>query len=817
MSEPQASTPPVTALTGRSVVEVGRAPAGAYCGRLFADYGADVSRLQAINEPTPGQTDGTSSDPGFDPLGPGAAYYDRAKSVVATPEGPDRLAAAEVVIVADGHDPVSDVTPADEAQIVVRISPFAAHGPYARWRSCDLVDTAIGGHLRLSGDPDREPIQGVPDLVQHAAGVAGFVGGLAALIARARTGRGQIVDVSHQEVLTALHQFTLARYTHNGAVLNRLGNRYAGPGQPIGAYECADGWIGLALPQEDQVERMLEVTGLIAMLERPDVSSIVDLMIEPGLLDSEFVPYLKTQQRDEIVELFQALRIPCAPISELDELLGDEHLNARNFWSRPDAHGLRYPGPPFRLSQPADPPAASPTNQPSNRPAAAARQADRHPMTTEEADLSGGPLTGLRVIDMTRVWAGPLGARILADLGAEVVMTEVPWARTGHDVPQSYIQGTRFFPDDDGGDRPWNRSCFHNKYAVNKLSTVIELDKPEGRELFRALVPSADVLIENYSPRVMPGFGLDGETLMALNPDLVYVTMPGYGRDGPRSDWVAYGPTIDGHVGHTALTGYRDEEPWKCGVAWPDPIGGLHAAAGALVALLGRFTTGQGPGGRVVEVAQIESAINMIGQHVVAAQSGEPMPRRGNRHPDRAPQGVYRCAGDDRWIAVSILDDRSWRSLCRTAAELERSGGDEHRADAWDGLVDLGLDARQERHDELDRLLTELAAGRNDIELMHRLQADGIPAGAALTAPDVMGDPQLAAVGFFAELDHADAGTHPWPRLPIRLSATPATMRRPSALMGEHNEYVVRELAGYSADRYRDLIERHIVRAEPPA
>ncbi len=327
---------------------------------------------------------------------------------------------------------------------------------------------------------------------------------------------------------------------------------------------------------------------------------------------------------------------------------------------------------------------------------------------------------------MTRVWAGPLATRILADLGAEVLMTEVPWTRTGRAVPHSYVEATHFFPDDIGGDRPWNRSGFHNKYAINKLSTVIELDKPEGRELFSSLIPTADVLVENYSPRVMPAFGFDENTLRRLNPDLVYVTMPRYGRTGPHADWVAYGPTLDGHVGHTWLTGYLGEAPWKCGIAWPDPIGGMHGAAAALVGLFDRLSS-PAPGGQTAEVAQFDAAVNMIGQHLDGDGA-----RWGNRRPGRAPQSA------------------------------------------------------------------------------------GVPAGAVLDALDVVHDPQLAAAEFFHELTHPDVGTHRWPRFPGGLSRTLATMRRPAPLMGEHNEYATRTLAGYSDQQYRSLVNQGILRTEPP-
>ena len=261
-----------TALESLLVVEIGRSVAGAYVGKLFADYGSEVHISEAMK---PSAT---------------SAFFDDSKHLNSTIV----LNEADVVIQSSHSDPIeSPLAPINPEQVVLRISPFPSEGPYSKWKSTDLVDAALGGHLRLTGDPSREPLSGVPDLVHMASGATGFIGVLAALMTRARTGRGQIVEVSHQEVIASLHQFSLLRYTHNGAILNRMGNRYSGPGTPIGAYECADGWIGLAIAQSDQMERLLEVTGLIGLLDHPDVANILDLMANQELLDSELIPYLK--------------------------------------------------------------------------------------------------------------------------------------------------------------------------------------------------------------------------------------------------------------------------------------------------------------------------------------------------------------------------------------------------------------------------------------------------------------------------------------------------------------------------------------------
>jgi crotonobetainyl-CoA:carnitine CoA-transferase CaiB-like acyl-CoA transferase len=755
-----------TALGSLLVVEMGDSVAGAYVGKLFADYGSEVHVHR----------DGHASVAN--------AFFDASKHLVDV----DATERADVVIQSSSNDPLTSLfEPCNPQQIVLRISPFASHGPYSNWRSTDLVDAAIAGHLRLSGSPEREPLNGVPDLVHMAAGVTGFIGALGALMTRARTGQGQVVETSHQEVIAALHQFSLLRYTHNGAILNRMGNRYSGPGTPIGAYECADGWIGLAISQSDQMERLLEVTGLTALLERDDVDTIYDVMTDQDLLDGALVPFLKTQQRDELVELFQALRLPVAPISTLGDLFDDPHLQERDFWNSDD-HGVRIPGPPFRMSH--------------HEWQIGTKNRDGKLSSGNEAldQLKDGPLTGFRMLDMTRVWAGPLAARILADLGAEVLMAEVPWTRTPLEVPQSYVDSTHFFPNDEAGERPWNRTGFHNKYANNKLSTVVELDKKEGRDFFLKMLPKVDVVIENFAPRVMPNFGLDETVLKKHNPDLTYVTMPGYGRSGPNKDWVAYGPTIDGHAGHTWLTGYRNEIPWKCGIAWPDPTAGLHAAAATLVALLDRQCCGLK--GQTIEVAQAETAINMIGQHVVAAQTDGPPQRWGNRRPGRAPQGVYPCAGHDRWIAIAVVDDASWHGLCEITG--------------WTDLRHLQVDERWRRHDELDERLSSFTAERDDRTLMKDLQEAGVPAGAVLDAGEVVNDPQLASLGFFVSLTHAEAGTHVWPRFAARLSLTPATMRRPAATMGEHNDYAALDLAEISRSDYMTLVQAGVIRTTPP-
>lgn len=770
-------------LAGLSVVELPGSVAGAYCSRLLADQGAAVT---VVGDPQRPLAEG-------DVRGIEAAL--RVGQPVLACSAVDLRAlcdAADVVIEsgAPAWGPGPGFAAVDGGpRIWLRISPFGSTGPYRGFASSAAVEEAISGHLYLNGDPERAPIVGPEHQTAVAAGIHGAIGIAAALAARQLTGRGQLVEVSHLGVLVALHQFTLLRYTHNGDILRRMGNRYAGPGRPIGAYRCADGMISLVVPRDDQLERLLGVAGLDHLIDEPGIGSTYDLMHHPTLIDEHLVPWLETQKAAEIVELLQAIRVPAGPVSSLGEVLADEHLAARGFWRQVDvetagpATTVRVPGPPFRSTERPPSPEVPP-----QRPGA-------------DRTVVQGPLTGLRVLDLTRVWAGPLAARVLADLGADVIMVEAPWARGPSTVDRSSVLATRYYPDNDPGPQHWNRNGFLNKYGLNKRGIALDLSFPEGVETFEALVAVSDVVIENYSPRVMPQLGLDEDRLHQLNPRLVYVTMPGYGRSGPSVDRVAYGPMIDSHAGLSVLQGYPDDLARKGGVAWPDPLAGLHAAFATVSALASTAEDGRG---RTIEGAQFESTVATIGHALAELQlTGSEPERRGNRHRHHAPQGVYPCRGEDRWLALTVTDDRMWQSLCEIVG-LDPS---------WRGW---GREERRARHDAIDDALEGWSCSRTAGEAMAQLQAAGVAAGAVNDAAGVMTDPHLAETGAFVALAHPEAGTHLWPRLAIEFSDTPATYRRAAPQLNQHADEVLCDLAGLSRQRLDELRAAGVVRDRPP-
>lgn len=741
-------------LEGLRIIEFAGSIAGAYCGKLFADQGADVVLV------------------GEHGLRDHEALYLHAHKERRPADG--EAGSADVYIRSSMPEPLTLPVDANPDAIEVHISPYGTDGPKAQWKGTDLTDYAASGHLYLYGDPAREPLWGPANQPAYAAGLFGFVGAMAALLARRQTSHGQIVDVSHVQAMAALHQFTLIRYLLTGDIISRMGNRYTGQGQPNGIYPCADGWISIAAPFDHQIEFLLAVTELGHLMEHPNITSVQDFQLHPELLDDALTDWLADKTMAEVTELFQTMRIPTGPSLDMLQLLDDPQLVSREFF-QPLA------GAPTSITAPRAP--FTITAKPATGVGSWQPRAD-----------GAGPLAGLRVLDLTRVWAGPLCTRILSDLGADVVWVEAPWSRGGREVPDSVVQSARYFVDDDPGDCPWNRNGHYIKYALGKRSLAVDLTTEDGQHLLARLVPEHHLVVENYSTRVMPQLGFSEDRLHELNPDLIYVTMPGFGRSGPAEHWVAYGSSVDSHAGLSSLIGYPDQTPWKGGVAWPDPIAGLHATSAILISLWNQLTN-EG-GGCTIEAAQFESTVAAVGDRIVEAQlQGVPVPD-GNREADYVVQGVYRCRGDDAWIAISLPD----------------------RSD-WDAVVSLGPNTLAEvdpsNHDAVDTVLSAWTSGQDASALAARLQQAGVAAAAVATAAMVLADEHLVARGAFVTVDQPQVGPFTAPTTPLTFSATPLATVRAAPTLGEHNESLLRsyDFADHEIDA---LIAQNIIGTEPP-
>ena len=395
------------------------------------------------------------------------------------------------------------------------------------------------------------------------------------------------------------------------------------------------------------------------------------------------------------------------------------------------------------------------------------------------------PLEGVRVVDFTWIVAGPQATRILADLGAEVIRIE----------SEDYLDSLRFAVPDKDGARSVNRSGLFNNLNRNKLGITLNLHHPGGREVAERLVAEADVVAENYSPGAFERMGFSWQRLRHLNPELIYLSLSGFGHEGRDHSYVTWGPTAQAVSGLTHLSGLPDQPPAGWGFSYLDHSAGYYGAIALLMALRQRA---RGVGAQRIDLSQVETGMMMCGVQMLDRQiNGRSSDRVGNRsrYPEVAPHNTYRCAGDDRWIAIAAETDAQWRALCRVL-------------DAPDVVTDARFAtnaARVANQDALDGAIEARTRSREPHELMYALQARGVPAGVAQTTQDKMErDEQLAARGFYPVAPSAELGPRRYEGLPFQLRRLGWSVRQGAPALGEHTENVLRRL-GYRESEIAQL------------
>ena len=413
------------------------------------------------------------------------------------------------------------------------------------------------------------------------------------------------------------------------------------------------------------------------------------------------------------------------------------------------------------------------------------------------------PLEGIRVIDSTYVFALPYTGGLLADYGAEVIKVEGPGrldiTRTGG------YSGS--FPENDPGEDWWNRPSTYNLLHRGKQSLTLDLTDERGRELFRQLVSISDVVMENFTPRVMRGWGLDYLNLRKIKPDIVLVSNTGYGHgDGPYSGYPAQATTQEATHGHCWITGYPGDAPAKAGASFVDFLSTWTALFAIGAALRYRNRTGQG---QWIDISMYQAGVMFTSEYIMdAIANGRDAERIGNRHPNRAPQGCYPAEGQDQWITLSVGNDSQWQALCGLM-----------------GREELVLDprfsdllGRQRNHDPLDEIIGHWTINHDRYELMHSLQAEGIPAGPVLTGKDVHFDPHYKERGFLERVEYPperNIGARPFIGRPYKFSKVPLRIRGPAPTFGQDNERLLTDLLGVGADSYQSLVQDSVITSVP--
>ena len=402
------------------------------------------------------------------------------------------------------------------------------------------------------------------------------------------------------------------------------------------------------------------------------------------------------------------------------------------------------------------------------------------------------PLEGVRVLDLSQVWAGPTCTSILASLGAYVIKVE---GLTRGDISHSIL-----CVDNDPGDDPWNSGPYYFCHNAGKRGITLNLLEERGVDLFKRLLPACDVLVEAFSPRVMKNFGLSYDVLRQIRPDLIMISMSAYGQTGPYSDYSAYGMGLEPATGICSTTGYRDGPPTRSGVSFTDPIAGIAAAAAVLLALRHRDRTGKG---QYIDMSQHEAALPFMGAAFMEYQMTGRIPgRRGNRSTVAAPQGCYRCRGDDDWLVISVSSDEEWASFCDVV------GHPEWRDDERFGTIL----ARHENHDALDALIEAWTRDQDHIESFHLLQGAGIRAAPVLNGKEMLQDPHLRERQHFDIIDHRRFGPRPIPRhLVAKFDRMDPRTDAPAPTLGEHNAEVLKGLVGLSDRDLAEMAARQII------
>ena len=676
--------------------------------------------------------------------------------------------------------------------VTLAITPFGSSGPYADYAATELIVANAGGWANLcpatSTDPEAPPLKVHG---HHCALMSATCGALTALAVHRESrasGVGEFIDLSEQAYVASVLEAGVPAWSYRGDVMTRSGERGLIPWR---IFQTQDAPVFLVCIEPDQWQRLVDFMG------RPEWATIEVFEDAAGRKENqdmvhallqEFIAPWKSQ---ELYHAAQKHRICIAPVHDLRDVAGNEHLLARGAFAQAHharAGTLTYLAPPVStttgrselrrcaplLGEHNDEVCAELSSGGTQRPKTSAPT--QSPPTTDK------PLDGVRVLDLTWVWAGTFGSLQLAHLGADVIRCE------SSERPDLYRR-LPIWPED--LEPTLNSSGMFNQWNQGKRSVGVNLSHPDGIDIIRDLVAQSDVVIQNFATGVLERLGLGYDKLKKIRPDIILASISGYGQSGPLKDYIAYGPAIPPLTGLAATTGYAGGPPEELGLSMPDPNAGVTAALAIVEALLRRDATGVGDH---LDVSMWEATgVFACEAWMQYAINGRQPERIGNRDPHLCPHGVFRCAGDDSWVAIACENDAQWRALA-TVSDLN---------DALD--PDWRVDERKRREPDIESAITAWTQDRDRWQIARTLQAAGIAAFPTLTTADVVADEQLLARGFIEHLVHPEMGARQHTGIPWLFSNRPNGVRSPAPCLGADTDDVLRALLGYDMTRIEKL------------
>ncbi len=759
-------------LRGLRVVEYSRDAPAAACAREFARWGADVLTVEAPDSRLAAAPPIVVRD--GEAVSLLRASLMIGKSMLTGASGGDwRSALADAdVFVTDA--PMSELVGVAEAHpqlVVAHSTPFGSSGPYAGYLGDDLVIQALSGFAGSNGLAGREPLAAPAAIIPRTIGILGAVAALAALLERLQSERGEWIELSSHEACSSLIMSLRSEFL--GAAAPRVG----GPEGWAETMRTVDGWVTLS-PWSKETLR----NAPIAFGVEPPADELLagEGRFAEREASREYVrPLVAGRDAETIWNGLSELGCVMAWHRTAQQLLDDPQLRAMDYFAETD--GLMRAGRTMRVREVA------------NNVDSASGRGERFPRR-ERPGASSGPLAGLRVVDFTHAWLGPYASGLLASLGADVIKIEGP---KRPDLWRYDAQEPARVASPDA--HPLNVRANFNMANRGKRTASIALDTERGRELALGLIERADLVLENFRPRVLENLRLTHDDMRAVNPRVALVSFSGFGVGGPYDNYRANGGTTEGNAGWDLLMGYADGPPMLLGTMQADPIVGAQMAAAALAAV---WRTQQDDSSVHVAGSMFESAVGYIDEYLMTASAGLEQPQRnGNRRTDASPHECFRCAdavgGGEEWIAVSVTDDATWLRLAELA-ELDRP--------KWRTLAGRSSDEA-----ELERALTEFTRGWDARTLQERLQSIGVPAGAVHSTLSHLRDPHLAARDWWLYLTHPDTGTRQYQGFPWRLRRRPAACHRPAPRMGEHTCEVLGETLGLGDAEIEELIAAEVV------
>lgn len=816
-----------SALEGYTVLELGESVSGEYCGKLLADFGARVIKIErpGCGSPTRGMAPFASR--GDDPERSGLyAYLNTNKCSLAldvhSPDGAATLAQLlqHVDVVIDDHAATwlcavglnpERVHQAHPALVLCSITAYGNEPPDDRLHAHDLnVFHASGwGYHTPSGATDTPQNKALPPLKGAGRFLPSYEAGLdaalcivAALYEREASQLGRFIDISKQEVLASRADYVLAQMVAGDMSVSTARTAYDLHG-PASIFPCRDGYvyIWMSAPAHwEALGKLLDHPAWMAdfpphWLERECTAERV------AQCRHHITQWLRTQDKHAAAEAAQKLGLTLVAVNNASDLLASPQYQFRGYFSAVD-HPVQgralYPTVPYKLSVT---PARIDTPAPllgqhhvqdilqgvEQRVELRSRRPMDQPARAISGKARGGPLQGVRVVELTKVWAGPYVGKLLAFLGAEVIRVE----------SESAIDVTRVYGVTDINNAPGFQSV-----NTQKLSVQIDMKTEAGARLILDLLRESDIVVENLRPGAVKRLGLDYDTVRAENPAIVYVSMGMYGNQGPLSYQTGYAPCFAALGGLSALVGYEGQPPSGMNIRYADSTFGAMAAYGALVALL---HCRRGGIGQYVDVSAVESMTSIIGDSIMDftlnGTLNSTMPASdGNRHSGMAPHGAYPCR-DGEWISIAVASDEEWAALA--SAMGPTALGTEPRFARGSG--------RQAHRDELDQQLAHWTVNHDASELASRLQDLGVASARSQSSIDMIADPHLWARGFYQQLSDA-SGQSKTTLGPAWKMSRAAVVTDAAPRLGEHNAYVFGDILGLSREQQQQLAEAGVTR-----